>query len=269
MRMRFGQVVVGPPGSGKTTYCRGLQEFLQGVGRKSCVLNLDPANDRLPYECDVDVRNLVEAEEVQTELGLGPNGSMVYCMDYLASNLDWLEEKIHALPENAYMIIDCPGQVELFTLHDSLRKVIDHMVRTLQCRLACVHLIDAHLCQDAGKYIGAVLLSLNTMLHLALPHVNVLSKVDLLGQYGEMTFDLEYYTDAQDLEYLLCELNADPLASRFEKLNRGLCEIVEDYGLVQFMTLHVEDKELMGQLLKGVDKAVGYVATGQGANSGS
>lgn len=269
VRMRFGQVVVGPPGSGKTTYCRGLQEFLHGVGRESCVLNLDPANDRLPYECDVDLRNLVEAEEVQTELGLGPNGSMVYCMDYLASNLDWLEERIHALPENAYMIIDCPGQVELFTLHDSLRKVIEHMVRTLQCRLACVHLIDAHLCQDAGKYIGAVLLSLNTMLHLALPHVNVLSKVDLLGQYGEMTFDLEYYTDAQDLEYLLCELNTDPLASRFEKLNRGLCEVVEDYGLVQFMTLHVEDKELMGQLLKGVDKAVGYVATGQGANPGS
>lgn len=267
--MRFGQVVVGPPGSGKTTYCRGLQEFLHGIGRESCVLNLDPANDRLPYRCDVDVRNLVEAEEVQAELGLGPNGSMVYCMDYLSSNLDWLEDRIKALPENVYMIIDCPGQVELFTLHVSLKNVIEHMVRKLQCRLACVHLIDACLCQDAGKYIGAALLSLNTMLHLALPHINVLSKVDLLQQYGELTFDLEYYTHALDLDYLLSELNAGPLSSRFEKLNQGLCEIIGDYGLVEFMTLHVEDKDLMGKLLKGIDKAVGYVATSQDTNPGS
>jgi hypothetical protein len=31
-----------------------------------------------------------------------------------------------------------------------------------------------------------LLLSLNTMLHLELPHINVLSKVDLLVQYGKL-----------------------------------------------------------------------------------
>lgn len=47
--MAFGQVVIGPPGSGKTTYCNGLSQFLQLIGRKVAVVNLDPANDRLPY----------------------------------------------------------------------------------------------------------------------------------------------------------------------------------------------------------------------------
>ena len=36
------------------------------------------------------------------------------------------------------------------------------------------------------RYISALLLSLNTMLHLEMPHVNVLSKIDLIRQYGKL-----------------------------------------------------------------------------------
>ncbi len=72
--MLFGQLVVGPPGSGKTTFCNGMQQFLQLLGRKVAVINLDPANDTLPYECAVDIRDLISLEEVQEEEGLGPNG---------------------------------------------------------------------------------------------------------------------------------------------------------------------------------------------------
>ncbi|GAY67712.1 hypothetical protein CUMW_258780, partial [Citrus unshiu] len=32
--MVFGQVVIGPPGSGKTTYCNGMSRFLSLIGRK-------------------------------------------------------------------------------------------------------------------------------------------------------------------------------------------------------------------------------------------
>lgn len=53
-------------------------------------------------------------------------------------------------------------------------------------QLAAVHLCDAHYVTDASKYISVLLLSLRTMLHLELPHVNVLSKVDLIKQYGDL-----------------------------------------------------------------------------------
>ena len=72
--MSFGQLVIGPPGAGKTTYCNGMQQYLGLLGRKVAVVNLDPANDALPYDCAVDVRDLVSLEEVQEETGLGPNG---------------------------------------------------------------------------------------------------------------------------------------------------------------------------------------------------
>ena len=72
--MPFGQLVVGPPGSGKTTYCNGMQQFLSLMGRKTVIVNLDPANDSLPYECSIDIADLVSLEEVQNSIKLGPNG---------------------------------------------------------------------------------------------------------------------------------------------------------------------------------------------------
>lgn len=70
----FGQIVIGPPGSGKTTYCNGMAQFMQALGRKVVLVNLDPANDALPYNADVDVSELVCLEQVMQELHLGPNG---------------------------------------------------------------------------------------------------------------------------------------------------------------------------------------------------
>lgn len=64
-------------------------------------------------------------------------------------------------------------------------------------RLAAVHLVDAHLCSDPAKYISALLLSLSTMLHLELPHVNLLSKIDLVEQYGKLHFNLDFYTEVR------------------------------------------------------------------------
>ena len=44
------QVVVGPPGSGKTTYCAGMSQVTIATGRKSILVNLDFANDEAPLD---------------------------------------------------------------------------------------------------------------------------------------------------------------------------------------------------------------------------
>lgn len=44
------------------------------------------------------------------------------------------------------------------------------------------------------------------MLQLELPHVNVLSKCDLIEKFGKLSFNLDFYTDVLDLGYLLDEL---------------------------------------------------------------
>ncbi|GAA6024098.1 hypothetical protein JCM10207_003164, partial [Rhodosporidiobolus poonsookiae] len=125
--------------------------------------------------------------------------------------------------------------------------------------LAAVHLMDASHILDASKYVAILLLALRTMLQLELPHVNVLSKVDLLGQSGELPFNLDFYTEVQDLSYLLPLLERDQRTSKFAELNRTICELVEEFGLVGFETLAVEDKDSMLRLVQVIDQALGYV----------
>jgi len=40
MSLIFGQLVIGPPGSGKTTYCNVMSKFLESIGRKVAVINI-------------------------------------------------------------------------------------------------------------------------------------------------------------------------------------------------------------------------------------
>lgn len=44
------------------------------------------------------------------EFDLGPNGAMLYCLEYLEKNVDWLVERLETL-EQKYLIFDFPGQV--------------------------------------------------------------------------------------------------------------------------------------------------------------
>lgn len=122
----FGQIVVGPPGSGKSTYCGAMKDLLLGFGRRVNIVNLDPANDSLVYDCDVDISELISLEDVMDKLKLGPNGGLVYCMEILEKNIEWLHTKLSRFckGQGHYFLLDCPGQVELFTHHHSIKNVV-------------------------------------------------------------------------------------------------------------------------------------------------
>lgn len=139
------------------------------------------------------------------------------------------------------------------------------------------------------------------MLQMDLPHLNVLTKIDNLRNYPDLPFDLDFYTEVHDLSYLLPHLNkeqasrrpgprsavkdgddnakegdemdvdedeeADPSESKFSALNRAIVDLVQDYALVGFETLAVEDKKSMLTLLRAIDRAGGYAFGGiEGAN---
>jgi len=254
--MPFGQCVIGPPGSGKSTYCHGMYQFLTALNRNPVVINLDPANDNLPYPCKVNIAKLITLDEVMQVKGLGPNGGMIYCMEYLEENMSWLFENLDALKTN-YLLFDCPGQVELYTHHPAMRRILTRL-QAYDIRLCAVHLVDAHYCTTAAGFISATLLSLKVMLQMELAHVNILSKIDLLNKYDDLAFDLEYYTEVRDLSYLVEQLDAAPFSGRFPALNKALSELIHDYDYVSFMPLAVEDKNLMMAVLKEIDRANGY-----------
>ncbi|KAH0533720.1 hypothetical protein FGG08_007587 [Glutinoglossum americanum] len=229
--MPFAQLVIGPPGSGKSTYCNGMHQFLSAIGRKCSVVNLDPANDETGYPCALDVRDLVTLEEVMAGDGLGPNGGVLYALEEVEGNVEWLEKGLGGL--------------------------------------GVLHLTDSYCLTLPSLYISTVLLSLRAMLQMDLPHLNVLTKIDNLTTYAPLPFNLDFYTEVHDLSYLLPHLAAESpiLNKKFEGLNEAIIDLVDGFSLVGFETLAVEDKRSMMHLLQVVDRAGGYAFGGpEGAN---
>lgn len=70
---------------------------MTAIQRKCSVVNLDPANDRTSYEPALDVRDLVTIDEIMEQEALGPNGGVLYALEDLEQNLDWLEERLKDL----------------------------------------------------------------------------------------------------------------------------------------------------------------------------
>lgn len=201
---------------------------------------------------------LITVADVMEHMKLGPNGALIYCMEYLEENFDWLLDQLKRIADN-YFIFDCPGQVELYTHHQSMTRIFNKL-QSLGYHLCTVHLIDSHYCSEPTKFISTLLLSLNTMLQMGLPHVNVLSKADLLKQYeSRLAFSIDFYTQVLDLNYLLEALDNTPGMQKYRKLNAAIVSMVEDYGLVTFQPLDVERKDSLLRLKNIIDKANGYV----------
>src|SRR4051812_40681874 len=95
---------------------------MNAIGRASSVVNLDPANDQTSYEAALDIRTLVTLEEIMADDTVGPNGGVLNALEELESNYEWLEKGLAEFKDD-YVIFDCPGQVELYTHHGSLRNV--------------------------------------------------------------------------------------------------------------------------------------------------
>jgi len=261
----FGQFIIGPPGAGKTTYCHGMEQMLTALQRPHVIINLDPANDLLPYDCAIDVRDLVSTDEVMDEFQLGPNGALVYSMEYIQEHFSWLEDRIREIVKTSdrhYFIFDCPGQVELYAHHEVMNVITHRILKDLDIRLTCVHLIDSTLCTDGFRYLSAVLVSLTAMMHLEMPHVNVLSKMDILGEYArDLDFRLDFYVGVEDMSKLIQVLDDSdhPMARKFRKFTAELVDVIEDYNLVRFEPLDIQDKKCVLRVLAACDASNGRV----------
>ena len=195
--------VTGTAGSGKSMLTSKILEYYQKNGVFASVLNLDPGVESLPYRPDVDVRDYVDIVQIMKQYDLGPNGSMIMANDLIASKIDDIQNEIHGVNPD-YLIVDTPGQIELFAYRASGPFFIQNIDA---CEKTNIFLYDGTMIVSPSNFISISLLATSIKLRLGLPTINVMTKTDLIPDKIDQV--LKWSSDPISLEEELKTLEGE------------------------------------------------------------
>jgi len=171
-------VIVGPAGSGKTTLTGELAEHIESYGSSVARVNYDPAAEDLSYSPHVDIRDYVKAEDFMAE-GLGPNGALIAAVDSSIEYVHDIRDRLIDINPD-YVIIDTPGQLELFAYRVGGPLVLDAI--THDYPVVVIFLMDAMFFDNPAGIISILTLASSVAVRLRKPQINVVSKSDLLSK---------------------------------------------------------------------------------------
>lgn len=272
--------VLGPAGSGKSTFCQHLLQYCSVISRPAHLFNLDPAADTEPdplpnpasktvqqkFSPSKDIKELVTVEEVMEGIGLGPNGGLVYALEALLEHREWLDDDLDRY-EDEFLVVDCPGQIELYSLHDIFPKILN-IFQQRGYRVCVVYLMESQFLQDVSKYFAGVLHAASTMLQLGVPHINVVSKMDMLSEFLELNDSIEYEDICEECHPLHAYFFPDPinlqsrlserLPKRYRALTDALVQLVDDFDVVSFVPVDVRQEESLERVMILIDNATQY-----------
>ena len=208
--------VTGTAGAGKSLLSSKISEYYTSNGAFSAILNLDPGVDSLPYTCDIDIRDHVDISAIMQQYDLGPNGALIMASDLIASKIEEVQKEIDDVNPD-YLIIDTPGQIELF----AYRKSGPFFTENLKSdEKAQIFLFDGALVSSPVNFVSLSLLATSIKLRLNLPTINVLTKIDLIeDKYKEI---LKWSSNMRALEDAISKESDGEIYSLTTTVLRGL-----------------------------------------------
>lgn len=172
----YGIFIIGTAGSGKSLLTASLFSWLTEKGKDVTLINLDPGVLKLPYNPDIDIRSYISIEDLMDKYELGPNGALLMASDLFVDKIvEFNKELEEQNPE--YVLIDTPGQMELFAFRVS-GPLIARELNIDQKMI--LYLFDAPFCSNPFNYVSTIFLSAAVFLRFTLPQLNILSKSDLV-----------------------------------------------------------------------------------------
>lgn len=266
----------GPAGAGKSTFCTGLIQHLQNNKRPCFYVNLDPAAEDFAFEPDLDIKDLISLEDVMEEMSLGPNGGLIYCFEFLMENLDFLTDPLEEVTDDYLIVFDMPGQIELYTHVPILPGLVKTLMHgSLNIRMCAAYLLEATFVVDRPKFFSGTLSAMSAMLMLEMPHINILSKMDLvkgqvakreLKRFVQVDADLieddpsRRTTDEEDNRKYRDPATTESLmsGSAFHKLNKAVAQLIDDFSMVSYLKLDVQDEDSLNAILSYIDDAIQF-----------
>lgn len=239
-------------------------------------MNLDPAAEDFAFEPDLDIKDLISLEDVMEEMSLGPNGGLIYCFEFLMENLDFLTDPLEEVTDDYLIVFDMPGQIELYTHVPILPNLVKTLMHgSLNIRMCAAYLLEATFVVDRPKFFSGTLSAMSAMLMLEMPHINILSKMDLvkgqvakreLKRFVQVDADLieddpsRRTTDEEDNRKYRDPATTESLmsGSAFHKLNKAVAQLIDDFSMVSYLKLDVQDEDSLGAVLSYIDDAIQF-----------
>ncbi|RPD52634.1 XPA-binding protein 1 [Lentinus tigrinus ALCF2SS1-7] len=173
-------ITIGMAGAGKSTFVQRINSYLHSLDPPSppYVLNLDPAVANTPYEANIDIRDTVDYHKVMKEYNLGPNGGILTALNLFTTKFDQVLDLVEKRADTVdYVILDTPGQIEIFTWSASGAIITDAIASSLPTVVA--YIIDTPRTTSPATFMSNMLYACSILYKTKLPFILVFNKTDV------------------------------------------------------------------------------------------
>lgn len=261
---KFAVFVIGPAGTGKTTFCNTMIDYLAGENRKVNLVNLDPGKEipdnpsTIDFKADIDIMDNWALNKIMKNFKLGPNGGLLKCLEECSKTDEWWDSYLNG-DHDDFLFVDCPGQIEAYLHSDCMQKIMD-IFKKHDFTLCSIFLLDSQFMSNSSKFLAGILNSLSAMLQLETSHINVVTKMDSLG---EIDYDKYEHFFNPDLSMLSGDFsdfysdNDNVKTSQKMKLDNCIKTLVENFGLVEFCPLDITEENSVRTIMQYIDRTLG------------
>ncbi|KAI0052812.1 XPA-binding protein 1 [Auriscalpium vulgare] len=193
-------ITIGMAGAGKSTFVQRINAHLhaQTPPAPPYILNLDPAVASTPFETNIDIRDTVDYHEVMKQYNLGPNGGILTALNLFTTKFDQVLELVEKRAETVdYVILDTPGQIEIFTWSASGAIITDAVASSFPTVIA--YIIDTPRSSSPATFMSNMLYACSILYKTKLPFILVFNKTDV----QKHDFALEWMHDFEAFQMAL------------------------------------------------------------------
>ncbi|TFK98352.1 hypothetical protein BDV98DRAFT_552911 [Pterulicium gracile] len=199
-------ITIGMAGAGKSTFVQRINAHLRSRSptqpdvepRPPYVVNLDPAVVNLGFEANIDIRDTVNYTEVMKQYNLGPNGGILTALNLFTTKFDQVLGLMEKRADSVdYMILDTPGQIEIFTWSASGAIITDAVASSMPAVVA--YIIDTPRTTAPATFMSNMLYACSILYKTKLPFILVFNKTDVQPH----EFALEWMQDFEAFQEAL------------------------------------------------------------------